>query len=92
MNKKEEQLIRILLEKKKPVSSAALAGEIQVSPRSIKNYVRQINHMSQEPLILSSHNGYEINSAQARSLLSDTNTEEKIPENVEQRAFYIVRK
>lgn len=91
MNKKEEQLIRILLEKKKPVSSAALAGEIQVSPRSIKNYVRQINHMSQEPLILSSHNGYEINSAQARSLLSDTNTEEKIPENVEQRAFYIVK-
>ena len=61
MNKRHIDLIQFLKSKNKPLNSQEIADYFHVSNRSIKNYVREINSKYQNSIIITSHQGYEIN-------------------------------
>lgn len=43
MKKKHEELVQILRQQKQPISSTRLAKLLQVTPRSVKNYIAAIH-------------------------------------------------
>ena len=45
MKKKQSELIKYLSENNKPVNSKELAHALNISSRSIKNYVHEINEL-----------------------------------------------
>ena len=55
---REGRLIRILLGGSRPVPARALAGQLDVSERSIRNYVSAINSRAGDDLIGSTPSGY----------------------------------
>ena len=60
MKKNHELLLSILKDNLQPVSSRELAKQLQVTSRSIKNYISEIN--SEVPnLIISGPKGYQLN-------------------------------
>ena len=61
MKKKQSELIKYLSENNKPVNSKELAHALNISSRSIKNYVHEINELYGKNIILSSRSGYELN-------------------------------
>lgn len=90
MNKKQMELIRFLDSQSKPVSGNELANALQVSSRSVKNYVQEINNFYDKRIIASSRSGYELNTKTASSLLIAVENE-TIPQTVEERAYYIIK-
>ena len=90
MNQNETRLIDYLLDQNNVVSSKELANALKVSPRSIKNYIAEINSLSKTRTIFSSKSGYTINRQNAKSLLSKLKL--KIPQNSDERTFYIIKR
>lgn len=88
MKAKTRKLIRSLLDRQ-PKTAAALADELKVSVRSIKNYVREIN-IEYPDSIRSSYKGYEITPENALTILS--NSTNHIPQTSEERSSYIINK
>ena len=86
MKKKSIDLIHLLLESQ-PCTSSYLAENLEVSVRSIKNYVKSINDIS-ESTILSSHRGYTINPEKAKQLIHSSIT--SIPQSSNERVIYIL--
>lgn len=72
MSKLDGEIIKILAENSSPVSSAKLAELLDVSPRTIKRYIKMINE--QDAIITSTKNGYllEVNPAKRESLMYDS--------------------
>lgn len=89
MKKEYLALIRYLMDKEKPVTSKELAKKLEVSVRSIKNYVNALNILANERMIVSSNNGYLIHSYIAQRLIENENV--TIPQSSEERIFYIVK-
>lgn len=54
MKKKEQELLNYLSEFNKPVRSAEIANALDISVRSVKNYVHNINSLYGKNIILSS--------------------------------------
>lgn len=71
MSKLDGEIIKILAENSDPVSSAKLAELLDVSPRTIKRYIKMINE--QDAIITSTKNGYllEVSPAKRESLVYD---------------------
>lgn len=90
MNKKQTELLNRLQSASGPLKGAHLAEMIGVSPRSIKNYVHEINGLYGQPVILSSSAGYRL-SQKGYQLLTLLDEEEDIPQTQEERAFYIIK-
>lgn len=88
MKKQGRTIIRLLLETQ-PRTALNLADELNVSVRSIKNYVHDINHLY-PGTIISSHKGYEVDLHQAHDILSETTNH--IPQNSDERITYIITK
>lgn len=88
MKPKLRKLIQLLLEAQ-PRTSANLAERLDVSVRSIKNYVREINEEFPNT-IQSSYEGYKIDTKSALTILTDNTNH--IPQNSEERVFYIINK
>ena len=86
MKAKTRKLIRSLLDRQ-PKTAAVLADELNVSVRSIKNYVREIN-IEYPDSIKSSYKGYEITTETALTILS--NSTNHIPQTSEERSAYII--
>lgn len=86
MKQKSIDLIHVLLESQ-PCTSSYLAENLGVSVRSVKNYVKSINEMT-ENTISSSHNGYQINPEKAKHLLNISDT--SIPQTSNERVIYIL--
>ena len=72
MSKLDGEIIKILAENSDPVSSAKLAELLDVSPRTIKRYIKMINE--QDAIITSTKNGYllEVSPAERESLVYDS--------------------
>ena len=72
MSKLDGEIIKILAENSSPVSSAKLAELLDVSPRTIKRYIKMINE--QDAIITSTKNGYllEVSPAKRESLMYDS--------------------
>ncbi len=86
MNEKCMQLIKFLLETKKWVTSSELAAELNVSVRTVKNYVSELNAIYAN-LITSSSSGYRINTEVAASAMNDHVP--SIPQSNKERSTYI---
>lgn len=52
MKKKEQELLNYLSEFNKPVRSAEIANALDISVRSVKNYVHNINSLYGKNIIL----------------------------------------
>ncbi|MEG0366601.1 MAG: PRD domain-containing protein, partial [Coprobacillus sp.] len=89
MKKKQNELLKCLLAQNKALTSTELANTLKISTRSVKNYVSEINDLYNKKIILSSRNGYEINTQMATSLIVDK--EDGLPQTGEERAFYIIK-
>lgn len=90
MKKKQNELVRYLSGQNRPVKSAELANALQISSRSVKNYVSDINFFYNKKIILSSRQGYQLNRQLSYNLLLDEE-EEELPQTGEERAFYIIK-
>ena len=82
------QLVRILKNSTSPVTSSALANTLNVSPRSVKTYIQEINGISPET-IHSSRRGYTIDPNKAADLL--LSSESTIPQTSNERINYILK-
>lgn len=90
MNKKQQEMIRYLSNQSKPLTSNEIAAALNVSSRSIKNYVHEVNGYYGKNIISSSRNGYSLNHDAGSNLLVSLD-EDKIPQTLEDRAFYIIK-
>lgn len=88
MRTKLQKLIRLLIESQ-PSTAATLADQLNVSVRTIKNYVSDINNAFPDT-IHSSYDGYRIDTKKALTALSDSTNH--IPQTSEERVFYIINK
>lgn len=88
MNKKEK-LIQMLLEQQ-PITSSVLSNQLNISVRTVKNYIYQINNEYPET-ITSSHLGYSINKDFAYDALRDLISEQReIPQTSKERVVYLL--
>lgn len=88
---KKEKLIQMLL-KKQPLTSSVLSNQLDVSIRTVKNYIYQINDEYPETII-SSRLGYSINKDHAYDVLRDLLSEEKgIPQTSKERIVFLLNK
>ena len=90
MQKNLNELLKYLLAQNKPQTSAEIADALSISVRSVKNRVKEINTLYGKKIILSSRNGYQINSRISSSILTDE-LEAQIPQTWDERAFYIIK-
>lgn len=86
MNEKYIKLIKILLEAKKWITSSELASELDVSVRTVKSYVSDLNCIYAN-LIISSLNGYRINTDVAANAMNENVL--TIPQTNKERSTYI---
>lgn len=91
MKKKQNELIQYLSQQNRTVKSTELANVLQISARSVKNYVSEINLLYDKKIILSSRQGYQINRQLSYNLLLNDNLDSAIPQTGEERAFYIIK-
>lgn len=90
MQKKLNELVKYLSNQSKPQTSTELANALSVSVRSVKNYVKDINSLYNKKIILSSRNGYSLNTMFSTSLIIEES--ESVPQTWEERAFYIIKR
>ena len=90
MQKKLNALLKHLLAQNKPQTSSEVANALSMSVRSVKNYVKEINSLYSQKIILSSRNGYLINSLISPALLME-DSDEKIPQTWDERAYFIIK-
>lgn len=87
MKAKQIQLIKLMNESSEPLTSNYLADVLDVSPRSIKSYIQEINGINANT-IGSSHKGYTIDRKKASQILSDSKS--SIPQTSNERVSYIL--
>lgn len=94
MQDKLSDLIKILLKSESSVVGKKLAAQLHVSARTIRNYVHEINGLSDNNIISASNNGYYIIDKLAATELLRIKQEvgSHIPQNNEDRFTYIVQK
>lgn len=90
MKKKQNELIKYLCAYTTPQKCIEIANALNLSERSIKSYVAQINKMYNKKIILSSKDGYLVNHNVIPSLMLDDDSED-IPQTDEERSFYIIK-
>ncbi|MCI8565422.1 MAG: PTS transporter subunit EIIA [Lachnospiraceae bacterium] len=90
MRKKQSELLQYLNTCRTPQKSTEIANALQISPRSVKSYVAQINSLYDKKIILSSRNGYELNHTMYSALFLDGDSD-ALPQTSEERAFYIIK-
>lgn len=90
MKQKFRDLLNYLSLYTKPQTSEKIASSLNISVRSVKTYVSEINHLYQKKMILSSRNGYELNHSLYSNLHLDADPDE-LPQTNEERAFYIIK-
>lgn len=90
MKEKHFDLIRTLLSHENVhIKAISLSNSLDVSVRSIKNYISQLNRVYPN-LITSTRNGYLINKDLAVEIINDTSS--GVPQNSKERGSFIVNK
>lgn len=92
MKEKQEQLLHFLLQQEQPLSSRILAQTLDISMRTVKSYVADLNKSSSQPVIFSSNLGYTVNPQAARLLLRTEEKQPEVPQTYKDRAFYIIKR
>lgn len=91
MKRKQLDLIQLIIEQSKPVTGSEIAAVLDISPRTVKNYIKEINDTYDKNIIISSRNGYEINPNFDYSIIIDKD-DNIIPQSFEERTFYIIKR
>lgn len=91
MKRKQLDLIQFISEQSRPVTGSELAVVLDISSRTIKNYIKEINEIYDKNIIISSRNGYEINPNFDYSIIIDKQNT-SIPQTFEERTFYIIKR
>lgn len=90
MNNNHVKLLNYLLKKVKPVTAQELADYLDVSVRTIKNYISFINKDAKETIVTSSVRGYEANVKNIYQYLNSCDQDEnRLPQSYTERANYI---
>ncbi|OTA18321.1 transcriptional regulator [Xenorhabdus vietnamensis] len=90
---KQKELLDYLLTKNTPVSALKLSQTLQVSIRSIKNYVAEINGENEQKIITSSRQGYCL----SHNLLSQNKIRQlhynknNFPKTYQDRAHFVIK-
>ena len=87
MRNQQIQLIKILQNSDTPITSSTLANTLNVSPRSVKSYINEINE-TLPGTISSSRKGYLIDKEKAQELLEESKS--IIPQTKDERVNYII--
>ena len=88
MASKKDMLIRILQNTGSSVIGKQLAAELGVTTRSVITYIKQINDQSDTPVILSSQEGYSLNTSV--DYMGKT-PELVLPQDRQQRFMYLLK-
>lgn len=88
LNRKYETLLKILMHETNHINSSMLASQMNISIRSIKSYVHDIN-LLQPNTISSSKDGYLLDKEKGYLLLFKNSI--NIPQNSKERVIYIIR-
>lgn len=91
MKKKQNELLKYLSNYTSPQKCIEIAHAINVSERSVKSYVSQINTLYNKKIILSSKDGYCINHQIFPNILIDEDDDLQIPQTDDERGFYIIK-
>ncbi|MCR4633135.1 MAG: PTS sugar transporter subunit IIA [Erysipelotrichaceae bacterium] len=86
MNRKKEELLKILQKSNTPITGKELAKRLDVSTRTIINYIKELNRSSKESFILSGQEGYYIDRSVSYEI-----EENDVPEDRTQRTIYLLR-
>ncbi len=90
MQSKQVELINYMLENKvRVLTSQQLADALNISVRSVKTYISQINEMGRGKAVISNKNGYTLNTPIAKSLLAQEHI--VIPQTYEERSTYVIK-
>lgn len=90
MNERQLQLIKYLLKSEKWTTASTLANIMDVSVRSIKSYVAELNRLYPD-LIVSSSNGYQIQEAIALQALGASRPASKtVPQSNKERTLHVI--
>ncbi|KRL85832.1 hypothetical protein FC50_GL001224 [Lacticaseibacillus pantheris DSM 15945 = JCM 12539 = NBRC 106106] len=94
MKQKLVLLIRLLMKTDGALTSRQIATELNISTRTVRNYVHEINGLSPSKIIDSSDQGYQVLDRLAATELLRISNEvgDHIPQNDEERYAYIVKK
>lgn len=89
MNYKNKQVIKILLEADEKITAASLADKIGVSPRTVLNYVSELNFFYPE-LIKSSRYGYSIHKDKGKEIYYEKDGQ--LPQTAQERINCLLEK
>ena len=85
---KQKRLILYLMEQEAPCTAATLAQNLDISAQSVKMYVKEINSLTKNKIILSSNKGYTLVKQNCLPFLED---QTNIPQNYMERSVYIIK-
>lgn len=88
MKPKRSELIEYLKQYKTPQTSAQISGALNISVRSVKNYIKEINAGCQQPMIYATREGYQL----SQFLNSSVITKQAIPQTQEERSTYMIKR
>ncbi|MEG2974449.1 MAG: PTS sugar transporter subunit IIA, partial [Malacoplasma sp.] len=71
------------------ITCKELSGVLNVSIRSTKNYINEINILSKTKIVYSSNNGYTINKENANKLIKES--KDSLPQTADERMIYIIK-
>ena len=91
IGEKELALVKILINEDDPISSKRLASKLNVSSRSIRNYVKHLNNFSERDVIISTTNGY-IGIKRSLQKLLEESSFNPVPQTPDERVKYILKK
>lgn len=90
MQKKYSELLNYLLEcKEDTITSQQISNALDISARSVKTYISQINDIAKAKVVISNKNGYTLNRTLAKTFLEKK--AEEVPQTYEERSTYIIK-
>ncbi|MDT2660585.1 PRD domain-containing protein [Enterococcus hulanensis] len=92
MKEKQEYLLKLLLQQDTPISSRILAEKMNVSMRTVKNYIYELNKLGAVPVIASSNAGYTVIREEAEKLLEEPKNDTALPQTFKERSFFIIKR
>lgn len=92
MKEKQENLLKLLLQQDTPISSRMLAEQMNLSVRTIKNYIYDLNKLGPSPVITSSNAGYKVIREKAEKLLDKPKNDTALPQTFKERSFFIIKR
>ncbi|MEJ8737900.1 PRD domain-containing protein [Erysipelotrichaceae bacterium HCN-30851] len=93
MNERQEKILRILKNERKFITGKEFAELLNVSDRTVRSDIEQINKSSSKPIIISDrHKGYSLENNSIKPMKSDLIKKNDIPQTPGERTGYILRR